>query len=102
LETLGFDEVSSFADSGNPLFTSTGKASDLEAKIRPVLEDGLWFELTHDLYPYGGAGTGSGHGQADGTRDRPVHRVRTSSPMRARLFLSISRETRSPRSRTAK
>ena len=46
LEELGVDQVGSFANSGNLLFTTTGKAADLEAKIRSALEDELGFELT--------------------------------------------------------
>jgi uncharacterized protein (DUF1697 family) len=46
LEGLGFDEVGSYANSGNLLFSATGKASDHEAVIRAALEDVFGFELT--------------------------------------------------------
>jgi len=46
LEKLGLDEVASFANSGNLLFTTTGNASELEAAIRSALEDAFGFELT--------------------------------------------------------
>ena len=46
LTELGFDEVTSFANSGNLIFTSTGKAADHESAIRGSLEDAFGFELT--------------------------------------------------------
>ena len=46
LEDLGFDEIGSFANSGNLLFTATGKAADHEKAIRAKLEDVFGFELT--------------------------------------------------------
>ena len=46
LTGLGFDQVDSFANSGNLIFTATGKASDQEAGIRSALEDAFGFELT--------------------------------------------------------
>jgi uncharacterized protein (DUF1697 family) len=45
LAGLGFDQVGSFANSGNLIFTATGKASDHEAAIRTALEDAFGFEL---------------------------------------------------------
>jgi uncharacterized protein (DUF1697 family) len=46
LEDLGFDEVASFANSGNLLFSAGASASDHEAAIRSALEDKFGFELT--------------------------------------------------------
>jgi uncharacterized protein (DUF1697 family) len=46
LEQLGFDEVGSYANSGNLLFTAVGRAADHEAAIRSALEDVFGFELT--------------------------------------------------------
>jgi uncharacterized protein (DUF1697 family) len=46
LTDLGFEEVSSFVNSGNLLFTSDGKASDHEVAIRAALEDIYGFEIT--------------------------------------------------------
>jgi uncharacterized protein (DUF1697 family) len=46
LEELGFDQVASYANSGNLLFSATGNASDHEGAIRPALEDEFGFELT--------------------------------------------------------
>jgi uncharacterized protein (DUF1697 family) len=46
LEELGLDRVSSYANSGNLLFSATGTASDHEAGIRSALEDVFGFELT--------------------------------------------------------
>ncbi|PZS27816.1 MAG: hypothetical protein DLM58_18290 [Pseudonocardiales bacterium] len=46
LEELGFDDVGSFANSGNLLFTATGKAADHEAAVRTKLEEVFGFELT--------------------------------------------------------
>ena len=46
LEQLGLDQVSSYANSGNLLFSTTGTASDHEAGIRSALEDVFGFELT--------------------------------------------------------
>ena len=46
LEELGFDAVGSYANSGNLLFTTGGRASDHEAAIRSKLEDVFGFELT--------------------------------------------------------
>src|ERR1700722_1155252 len=46
LEELGFDEVGSYVNSGNLLFTAAGKAPDHEAVIRFKLEDIFGFEVT--------------------------------------------------------
>jgi len=46
LEELGFDEVASYVNSGNLLFTATGRAPEHEAAIRSRLEDVFGFELT--------------------------------------------------------
>jgi uncharacterized protein (DUF1697 family) len=46
LEELGFDEVDSYANSGNLLFGATGNPSDHETAIRSALEDAFGFELT--------------------------------------------------------
>jgi uncharacterized protein (DUF1697 family) len=46
LADMGFDEVGSFANSGNLLFTAVGKASDHETAIRSKLEAVFGFELT--------------------------------------------------------
>lgn len=46
LEELGFDQVTSYVNSGNLLFTTTGKAADLESAIRVKLEGVFGFELT--------------------------------------------------------
>jgi uncharacterized protein (DUF1697 family) len=46
LQELGLDQVSSYANSGNLLFSATGTASDHEAGIRSALEDVFGFELT--------------------------------------------------------
>jgi uncharacterized protein (DUF1697 family) len=46
LDELGFDQVGSYVNSGNLLFSATGNASDHEAAIRSALEDVFGFELT--------------------------------------------------------
>ncbi|MCW2542362.1 MAG: hypothetical protein JWN95_4087 [Frankiales bacterium] len=46
LTELGFADVGSYVNSGNLLFTATGKASDHEAAIRQRLEDEFGFEVT--------------------------------------------------------
>ena len=46
LEELGFDQVGSYANSGNLLFSAAGNASDHEVAIRSALEDVFGFELT--------------------------------------------------------
>jgi uncharacterized protein (DUF1697 family) len=46
LEELGFEQVSSYVNSGNLLFSTSGKTSDHEAAIRPALEDIFGFEIT--------------------------------------------------------
>jgi uncharacterized protein (DUF1697 family) len=46
LEQLGLEQVSSYANSGNLLFSTTGTASDHEAGIRSALENVFGFELT--------------------------------------------------------
>lgn len=46
LSDLGFAEVSSYANSGNLMFSATGKAADHEAVIRSAMERKFGFELT--------------------------------------------------------
>lgn len=46
LEDLGYDDVSSYVNSGNLLFSATGKAPALEKTIRAALEEKYGFELT--------------------------------------------------------
>jgi len=46
LQELGFDEVASFVNSGNLLFSATGKAAEHEAAIRAKLEGRFGFEIT--------------------------------------------------------
>ncbi|MDQ1627413.1 MAG: hypothetical protein QOI54_1157 [Actinomycetota bacterium] len=46
LENLGYDDVGSFVNSGNVLFTAQGKAETFERRIRSALEDEFGFELT--------------------------------------------------------
>jgi uncharacterized protein (DUF1697 family) len=46
LEELGFDQVASFVNSGNLLFSAGGSASDHETAIRRALEDVFGFEIT--------------------------------------------------------
>jgi uncharacterized protein (DUF1697 family) len=46
LEELGFDRVSSYVNSGNLLFSASGRASAHEAAIRTALEDLYGFEIT--------------------------------------------------------
>jgi uncharacterized protein (DUF1697 family) len=46
LEELGYDQVGSYANSGNLLFSVTGNAPDHEAAIRSALEEVFGFELT--------------------------------------------------------
>ena len=46
LAELGFDDVGSYANSGNLVFSATGSTSDHEAAIRSALEDVFGFELT--------------------------------------------------------
>jgi uncharacterized protein (DUF1697 family) len=46
LEELGFDQVGSYANSGNLLFSATGRAADHETAIRSALEEAFGFELT--------------------------------------------------------
>lgn len=46
LEELGLDQVGSYANSGNLLFTATGDACEHETAIRSALEDVFGFELT--------------------------------------------------------
>lgn len=46
LERLGYDDVGSFVNSGNLLFTSADKASACETAIRAELEDVFGFEVT--------------------------------------------------------
>jgi uncharacterized protein (DUF1697 family) len=43
---LGFDDVSSYGNSGNLVFSATGKAANHEARIRSALEKEFGFELT--------------------------------------------------------
>jgi uncharacterized protein (DUF1697 family) len=46
LEELGLEDVASFINSGNLLFTAAGKAPGHEAAIRSKLEDVFGFEIT--------------------------------------------------------
>jgi uncharacterized protein (DUF1697 family) len=46
LEGLRFDDISSYVNSGNLLFTAAGKAVDHETAIRSKLETVFGFELT--------------------------------------------------------
>src|SRR6185503_19464900 len=46
LEELGFDQVGSYVNSGNLLFSAGGGASDHETAIRSALEDVFGFEIT--------------------------------------------------------
>ncbi len=46
LTGLGLDEVGSYVNSGNLLFTASGKAGEHEAAIRSALEKEFGFELT--------------------------------------------------------
>lgn len=46
LEELGYDDVGSYVNSGNLLFTTAGRATEHEAKIRARLEDEFGFEIT--------------------------------------------------------
>ena len=45
LEHLGYAEVSSYVNSGNLLFSTSGSTDDLESKIRAALEKEFGFEL---------------------------------------------------------
>ncbi|MGI8880012.1 MAG: DUF1697 domain-containing protein [Jatrophihabitans sp.] len=70
---LGLDEVSSYVNSGNLLFSATGKAADHEAAIRSALEKKFGFELTTfvrtsaqvralvDAHPFGKLAAGHTH-----------------------------------------
>lgn len=46
LEELGYDEVSSFVNSGNLIFSAAGTAVDHEAAVRGALERIYGFEIT--------------------------------------------------------
>lgn len=47
LEDLGYDDIGSYVNSGNLLFTTaTGQAADHEARIREALEQRYGFEVT--------------------------------------------------------
>lgn len=46
LEELGYDDVSSYVNSGNLVFSGSGKTTDQEATIRERLEDVFGFEMT--------------------------------------------------------
>lgn len=46
LTGLGLEDVSSYVNSGNLLFTATGKAVEHETSIRAALEDEFGFEIT--------------------------------------------------------
>jgi uncharacterized protein (DUF1697 family) len=46
LEDLGYADVTSYANSGNLIFTATGKSVDHEQAIRDRLENDFGFELT--------------------------------------------------------
>ena len=46
LEDLGYEDVGSYVNSGNLLFSGTGKAAAHETRIRKALEDRYGFEVT--------------------------------------------------------
>lgn len=46
ISSLGLDEVSSYVNSGNLMFSAAGKAADHETAIRSALEKEFGFELT--------------------------------------------------------
>jgi uncharacterized protein (DUF1697 family) len=46
LESLDYTDVGSFVNSGNLLFTASGKTAKLESAIRAALEDRFGFEVT--------------------------------------------------------
>jgi uncharacterized protein (DUF1697 family) len=46
LSGLGFEDVASYANSGNLIFATTGATASLEKRIRRSLEDEFGFELT--------------------------------------------------------
>jgi uncharacterized protein (DUF1697 family) len=46
LEDLGYQDVASYVNSGNLLFSTVGKTEELESKIRTSLESEFGFELT--------------------------------------------------------
>lgn len=46
LAELGFDQVGSYVNSGNLLFSASGKAAEHEAAIRAALEKVYGFEIT--------------------------------------------------------
>jgi uncharacterized protein (DUF1697 family) len=46
LTSLGYSDVSSFVNSGNLLFTASGKPAKLQSAIRAALEDEFGFEIT--------------------------------------------------------
>lgn len=46
LEGLGYEDVASHVNSGNLIFTSSGRSADHEKAIRAALEDEYGFELT--------------------------------------------------------
>ena len=46
LEDLGYDDVSSYANTGNLPFTATGKSADLQDTIRKAMEKRFDIELT--------------------------------------------------------
>jgi uncharacterized protein (DUF1697 family) len=70
---LGLDEVGSYANSGNLMFSAAGKAADHEAAIRAALEKEFGFELTTfvrtaaqvralvDAHPFGELASGHTH-----------------------------------------
>lgn len=45
LEALGYDDVSTYINSGNALFTAAGKEADLAAEIEARLEKAFGFEI---------------------------------------------------------
>jgi len=73
LEKCGFDDVESFINSGNLIFSADGSATDHEAVIREALENVFGFEITtfvrtarqvHELAtakPFGVIGAGHTH-----------------------------------------
>jgi uncharacterized protein (DUF1697 family) len=73
LTDLGLEDVSSYVNSGNLLFSAAGKATDHEVAIRAALEDEFGFELTTfvrtaaqvralvDAHPFGELAAGHTH-----------------------------------------
>lgn len=71
-EELGFEDVSTFIASGNVIFRSPGKVSELEAEIEDALESTLGFEVRTFVRPASKLATIVGN-QPFGKGDLPVH-----------------------------